>query len=94
MPTSFSSALKSAADNSLAAGQISPASHAAVHATADDPHASHAAEALAAFNVGQFIGSIDWAKLITQLQTIIPVILQLIALFSKPAPATPASTTP
>ncbi len=86
----FSSALKSAADQSLASGQIGTVSHAALIAAANDPHVAPAAEAVASFHVGQALGSIDWSKLISQIQVLIPFIMQLIALFAKPVlPVTP-----
>ena len=80
---SFGSALKSAADASLANGSINAAGHAAIHAAADDPHVVAAAEPIAAFHVGQTLGAIDWGSLIAKIQTLLPLILQLLALFTK-----------
>ena len=82
----FKAALKQAADNALASQDISAESHAEITAIAEGPGARRAAslEGFAAHHLVAPAGAVDWANLIQQLQTLLPFILQIIALFKKP----------
>lgn len=96
MSQSFKQALAQAADNELQAGNISTAQYAkvadlttgqSVNRAAALEHA--AAHALGIGSVGG-AGAIDWKALIAQLQTLIPMIIQLIMLINPPKPTPPA----
>lgn len=81
----FKSALKKAADNALAAGTIDTEQHSQITEVTNGPsvNRSNAAQSLAQAALGGLSGAIDWMNLISQLQTLIPFILQIIALFKK-----------
>ena len=67
-------ALKKAADDAFDAGKITSAerSELAILATQLPP-------------MHEGAGAIDWANLVSQIQTLLPLILQIIAMFKKPA---------
>lgn len=75
---------KQALAQAASSGSFSPAEKAEILAIAEGASVRRAAalENFSAHALGAS-GAIDWANLISQLQTLLPLILQIVALFKK-----------